>query len=373
MTTSEDAPGGPRRRRRGQVWLGLGGTVVIAAAGVGVWLGAAGTSTGETSATAGTDATATVERGTIAATDSWEGTLDHGAPFTVASSREGTVTWIADQGETVARGEALFRVDERPVALLYGVVPMYRDLGPGDTGIDVEQLETNLAELGYEGFTADDEYTWSTADAVTAWQEDIGTEPTGRVARGAAVFAPEGGQVDALRSDVGEMVTPGVAVLDITGTDKVVSLEVDLEDRDRFEVDAEATVVLPGGDEVAGTVSTMAVGEVGPEGPEDPTGGGDTESVLQVEVAVDEEAPDELVDASVDVVVAVDERTDVLLVPVNALLALAEGGYGLEVVADDGTTSLVPVDSGLFAEGKVEIEAESADIAEGTVVGVAER
>jgi hypothetical protein len=58
-------------------------------------------------------------------------------------------------------------------------------------------------------------------------------------------------------------------------------------------------------------------------------------------------------------------------VPVTALLALAEGGYGLEVVAEDGTTSTVPVDTGLFAEGKVEVS--SPEIEEGTVVGVAGR
>jgi hypothetical protein len=58
-------------------------------------------------------------------------------------------------------------------------------------------------------------------------------------------------------------------------------------------------------------------------------------------------------------------------VPVSALLALAEGGYGLEVVRDDGTTKIVRVDTGLFADGKVEVR--GAGIGEGTVVGVAGR
>jgi hypothetical protein len=60
-----------------------------------------------------------------------------------------------------------------------------------------------------------------------------------------------------------------------------------------------------------------------------------------------------------------------LLVPVNALLAPAEGGYGLEVVRGDGTTTIVRVDTGLFAAGKVEVR--GAGIAKGTVVGVAGR
>ncbi|HEX9887995.1 MAG TPA: peptidoglycan-binding protein [Nitriliruptorales bacterium] len=364
-TDAEPEPAEPRRRRRGLAWLALGGAVV-AAVGVGAWLWASNTSAEPAPAATGPAATATVERGTIAATDSWDATLGHGRPFTVTSGSEGTITRLVGQGVTVGRGAELYRVDEQPVTLLYGVVPMYRDVGPGDSGADVEQLEANLAELGYDGFTLDDQYTSSTAQAVRARQADIGAEQTGTVARGDVVFVPQGGQVDALRADVGDRSGPGTAILDLTGTDQVASLEADVDDRDRFEVDTAVTVVLPGGDEVAGTVSATAVVEVRSDGPE-----GDTESILQVEIALGEQVPDEFVGGPVDVVVAVDERTDVLLVPVNALLALAEGGYGLEVVADDGTTSLVAVETGLFAEGKVEVS--SADVAEGTVVGVAGR
>lgn len=377
MTTAADAsavapvtdaePERDEPRRRGLVWPALAG-VLIAAAGVGAWVWVNDTSTEGTPGTAGPVATAVIERGTISATETWDGTLDHGTPFTVTSGGEGTITRLVGQGENVGRGVELYRVDERPVALLYGAVPMYRDLGPGASGGDVGQLEANLAELGYSGFTVDDQYTASTAAAVRAWQADFGGEPTGTVARGDVVFLPEGGQVDARRSGVGDVVVPGAAVLDIAGTDQVVSLEGDVDDRDRFEVGTEVTVVLPGGDEVAGTVAATAVVDVPSEGPD---GGATDTAILQVEVAVNENAPEEFVGGPVEVVVAIDERTDVLLVPVNALLALSEGGYGLEVVADDGTTSIVPVDTGLFAAGKVEVR--SPGIAEGTVVGVAGR
>jgi peptidoglycan hydrolase-like protein with peptidoglycan-binding domain len=275
------------------------------------------------------------------------------------------VTRLPDQGATVERGDELYRVNEQPVTLLLGAIPMYRDLGPGDPGRDVRQLENNLAKLGYEGFTADDTYTPSTAEAVRAWQKDIGAEQTGTVARGDVVFVPEGGQVDSLHVDVGDPVSPEVPVLDITGTEQVVSLEVDIDDRDRFEVKTEVAVVLPGGGEVAGTVTATAVVEVVSEQDTD------TESIVQAEVTLAEAAPEEFIGAPVDVIIGVDERADVLTVPVNALLALSEGGYGLEVVDDDGTTQIVAVDTGLFAEGRVEVS--GADIAEGTVVGVAGR
>lgn len=368
----DDLPSPRRHRRRGRVVLvGVVVVALMASAGWFAWTngwldsitGAAETATSGS----GPAATAVVELGTLSATESWDGTLDYGMPFTVTSSGNGTVTRLTGQGAAVERGTELYRVNEQPVILLYGIVPMYRDLEPGASGADVEQLAANLAELGYEGFTVDDEYTESTAEAVQAWQQDLGIAQTGTVARGDVVFVPEGGQVDALRSDVGDVVAPGTPVLDITSTDQVVSLQAAVDDRDRFAVDAEVTILLPGGGEIAGTVRATAVVEAAAESPEE----ADTASILQVEVALAEPAPDEFVGASVEVIVAVDERADVLMVPVSALLALTEGGYGLEVVAEDDTTSIVPVDTGLFADGKVQVEGE--DIGEGTVVGVAGR
>jgi peptidoglycan hydrolase-like protein with peptidoglycan-binding domain len=359
----------PRRAPR-LVWAVLG--AVLVAAGAGVWLWADNPSTDAAPTAAGPVATATVERGTISATESRDGALEYGAPVTIKSSAAGTVTRLVAQGAKVERGDELYRVNERPVIVLYGGVPMYRDLALGDSGVDVGQLETNLAKLGYEGFTVDGAYTASTAAAVRAWQTDTGAEQTGTVARRDVVFVPDGGRVDALNVTVGDVVSPGAPVLDITGTDQVVSLEADLADRDRFDIDGKATVVLPGGEEIAGTVSAMRVVKVASGESGEGSGGGtaDSESIVQIEVAL-ARAPDELVGTPVEVIVAIDERVDVLLVPVSALLALAEGGYGLEVVRDDRTSKIVRVDTGLFSDGKVEVR--GAGIAEGTVVGVAGR
>ena len=66
----------------------------------------------------------------------------------------------------------------------------------------------------------------------------------------------------------------------------------------------------------------------------------------------------------VDVVVSIVAATDVLTVPVEAVLALAEGGYAVEV-RDGTTTHLVGVELGTFADGFVEI---TGDVAEGAEV-----
>lgn len=366
-TDSEPAPEEPRTRRRVR-WLALVGGVVVA--GAGVWLWAANRSTESTSDAAVPVATTTVERGTISATESWDGVLDRGSPFTVRSGIPGTITRVAEQGAAVGRGDVLFRVDERPAVLLSGAVPMYRDLGPGDVGADVRQIEANLAELGHRGFAVDDTYDWATAAAVRSWQASIGAEPTGAVGRGAVVFGPERGRVDMVQAGAGEVVGPGAPVLDIAGTAQVVKVEADMDDRERLAVGTSVTVRLPEGGEIRGRVGRVTTVQTGQE-PTSGEEGGATEPVVEVEIALGENAPGELLGGPVEVVVAVDERPDILLVPVTALLALAEGGYGLEVVAEDGTTSIVPVDTGLFAEGRVEVN--SPDIAEGTVVGVAGR
>jgi peptidoglycan hydrolase-like protein with peptidoglycan-binding domain len=277
-----------------------------------------------------------------------------------------------DQGARVQRGDELFRVNEQPVTLLMGKIPMYRDLAPGDSGPDVRQLEVNLEKLGYGGLTADGVYTSSTAEAVRDWQDDIGAEQTGVVSRGSVAFIPVRGRVDSLYVDVGDPVSPGTPVLDITGTEQVVSLEVDVDDRDLVEVDADVTVALPDGTQIAGTVTSLNVVEPEPPaGVAEGTAAAPTDPVAEVEVTLADPAPKEFIDGPVDVIVGVDERAGVLSVPVNALLALAEGGYGLEVVSDDGSTKLVAIDTGLFAEGRVEVS--GGGITEGTVVGVAGR
>jgi len=57
---------------------------------------------------------------------------------------------------------------------------------------------------------------------------------------------------------------------------------------------------------------------------------------------------------SVPYVFTAAEHKDVLTVPIAALVALAEGGYGVEVV-DGSTSHYVRVETGLFASGRVEV------------------
>lgn len=373
--TELELDGPEPRRRRGRVLTVLG-VVILAGAGAWWWIAGRDGAAEPSAAPAGLAATAEVTRETIAATERWSGTLGHGMPTTVTAGGEGVVTRVTAPEAQVGRGTELYRLNEQPVVALLGAIPMYRDIRAGDTGADVEQFEANLAALGYDGFDVDDEFTWYTAAAVRKWQDDLGVAQTGAVGVADVVFLPAGGRVDTVHAAVGSTVSPGAEMFDVTGAEQVVTPEVDVFDRDLLEIGAPVTVVVPGGAEVPGTVTSSAVVEAEPDDRGGGGGGGDEDAgaddtVAEVEVTLGEPVDAALLGAPVDVVADVDERVDVLVVPVTALLALAEGGYGLEIVADDGTASIVSVETGLFAKGKVEVTGEGVD--EGTVVGVAGR
>jgi hypothetical protein len=82
----------------------------------------------------------------------------------------------------------------------------------------------------------------------------------------------------------------------------------------------------------------------------------------------DQAALGSLAAAPVDVDFISYQRKNVLAVPVAALLALANGGYGVEVV-DGDSTRIVAVKTGMFAGARVEVSGNG--IAEGVAVGVA--
>jgi hypothetical protein len=72
----------------------------------------------------------------------------------------------------------------------------------------------------------------------------------------------------------------------------------------------------------------------------------------------------------VQVALVVHSVRHVLAVPVSALLALAGGGYGIEIVTQAGRHRLVGVTAGTFAGGLVQVRGPG--IAAGTKVVVAQ-
>ena len=341
-------------RRRTAVAASVAAVVVVAGAVI-----AAAASGSDSAAVAEPEpTTATVTRQTLTAAETRTGRVGFDEPATVVARVAGTVTWLADSGDTRRRGEVLFRVDQRPTVLFYGEVPAYRDLTWGSTGRDVEQLETNLAKLGYEGFTVDREFTDATRDAVEQWQDDLGLDQTGRVALGDVEFQPGATRITASRVAVGALVQPGAPVLDVSATQRSVTVELPSADRDLASVGEPVTLDVAGG----GTGQVREVSAATVQGQDGTT------TTYAVVLTVDGDSLADLADgATVDVSFDAQEVTDVLTVPATALLATSEGGYAVQRLRD-GASELVDVDPGLFAQGMVEV---AGDLAAGDVVVVA--
>lgn len=368
--TPAEAPvgrAGRRRRKRMRAAAATGGAVVIAGAAVAAALGFGGSSSESAASTQLPPATAKVTKTTLTETKNVSGTLGYGDATTVSArsgGQAGTLTWLAGEGSTIARGKAVYKVDDDPVVLLYGSTPLYRALRSGMSGTDVKMLESNLKALGYTGFTVDDEFTSSTGDAVKQWQEDLGLTETGTVAVNQVVVAP------GLIRVADRLVEPGAAasgpVFSYTGTIRFVTVPLDVADQQLVRKGIEATVTLPDDKTVKGTVTS-----VGTVATKTTSGSGASQSsttTIDVKVTVaDQKALGSLDEAPVDVTLVSDKRENVLAVPVGALVALQEGGYGILVV-DGTTTRYVAVKTGMFAGGRVEVS--GAEVTEGLTVGV---
>ena len=262
--------------------------------------------------------------------------------------------------------------------LLYGPLPMYRPLAEGVRGADVAQFEQNLRELGYAGFTVDDQFSAATTAAVKGWQRHLAVEPTGVVDATRVVYCPDVVRVAALSLRVGAPATG--TVLRYTGLVKQVTVAVPVADLAWAVPGTAVTVGLPGDRTVAGSVAAVGV-EASSAGSDSAAGsaagssaggssaGAAAEATVPVTVSVaDQQALSNLERSPVDVRYTAQRRENVLTVPVAALLALAEGGYGLELV-EGAARRIVAVETGMVADGRIEVR--GAGLAEGQLVGIA--
>jgi peptidoglycan hydrolase-like protein with peptidoglycan-binding domain len=304
-------------------------------------------------------ATATVTRTTLTQTEDVNGTLGYGTPTPVIGAGQGTITWLPAPGTVVDRGQPVYRRDDLPVPLFLGGLPLYRELRPGLTGADIHEVEENLAALGYTGITVDSGYTAATASAVRRWQRDLGLPQTGVLDPAAVVVAPAAVRVASVAAHAGEPV--GGQLLDYTGITRVVRIALPVAQQTLVRPGVTATITLPDASSVQGTVAT--VGSVAVAGQEQ----GDPATIDVTVSVADQAALGALDEAPVTVKLVSATAKDVLAVPVAALTVLADGRYGVQVVT--GTTShVVPVELGMFAEGRVRVS--GSGIAAGMRVGV---
>jgi hypothetical protein len=361
------------RWSRHRLLIAGGAVTVLLLAGGGVAVLRGGESNGDDPAAAATaTSTAAVERRTLEERAELDGTLGYGEVTDVSLPTQGTVSALAPIGSVVDRGQTLLEVDGRAVPLLFGDRPLWRELRDGvDDGPDIQQLEGNLVALGIVSeseLAVDQEWTNATTEAVEDWQASLGWDETGVIALGDVVFLPGAMRVAEHPVPVGGQV--GGSVLGVTGATHVVTLELEATRQSLVHPGQQVSIVLPDGTTTTGTifsVGNVATADDSGEGDEGDSGGGgggggETEPTIDVVVALDDPTASGSLDgAPVTVQVVTSAAENVLAVPVEALLALAEGGNAVEVVHDDGTTDLVAVELGAFADGWVEVTGEVAE------------
>jgi multidrug efflux pump subunit AcrA (membrane-fusion protein) len=250
-------------------------------------------------------------------------------------------TMLPSPGSVVRRGRPLYAIGDQPVLLLYGRLAAWRAFRPGmSSGKDVAELNANLRALGYGSELAGDSFSSATARAIVALQAAHGLATTGTLPLGSVVFKSGPVRVKTVTPTVGATVQAG-PVLGVTSTRHQVTIALDAAQQASVKVGDKVTITLPDTTTTSGVVS--AVGSVASPGS---SGGSPTIEVL-VKLAKEAAAGD-LVQAPVNVSIVTASVENALVVPVNALLALAGGGYAVELVDAAGIHKLVAVTLGLF-------------------------
>jgi hypothetical protein len=289
-------------------------------------------------------------------------------------------------GGAVGEGSVVLEVSGRPVAALAGAFPAYRDLGVGDSGPDVSQLEEGIGRLGRNPGRRDGLFDAQLAATLERLWADLGyvaprraepatliptvTDLDGNILparaprelaylpRSEVAFVPSfPAFVQRLDAAVGTQLTASPLTLAAGGV--TVRGEVPAADVGFVAAGSTVTIAFPDGRSVEGIIATVSAVQVAEDG----------RRFAPVTVTVEGIGADAL---GQDLRLTVDGGAtsgEVLVVPIVALRTRADGSSDVEVVAD-GRSRAVDVQPGLSADGFVEVTPLDDDLREGDRVRV---
>ncbi len=140
---------------------------------------------GGAGAQAGSPILAPVEERVLSSNIETLGTARYGLPQSISitpsalKAKPGVITTLPSRNTQFGEGAVMLTASGRPVFVLQGEIPAYRDLVPGTSGDDVRQLKQALARLGFDPGPVDGTYDEQTSSAVTQWYTSAGWEPFG--------------------------------------------------------------------------------------------------------------------------------------------------------------------------------------------------
>jgi peptidoglycan hydrolase-like protein with peptidoglycan-binding domain len=278
-----------------------------------------------------------------------------------------TFTKLPSVGQVIALGQSLYEISGQSAVLLYGsVLPTRAFVAGMSAGPDVAELNSNLDALGYGQGLTGDTFSAATAVAIRAFQSAHGLSVTGELLLGSVVFEQGPVRVTSVTPTVGATVMPG-PVVDVTSTARQVKLALDASQQASVKKGDQVTITLPDNQTTPGRISYVSSVATAPSSKP-----GEEESAPTIEVdatPTDPAATGHLDQAPVNVSITSESVENVLAVPIDALLALAGGGYALEV-AEGGVRRLEAVSLGLFddADGLVQVSGQSVSAGQRVVV-----
>ena len=283
--------------------------------------------------------------------------LGYGAATPFTGRKSGTVTWLPAVGDVIGQGQTLYGVDAQPVVFFLGATPLYRAINAQATpGPDIAEVNANLRSLGYRTAPTNDAYTSGTETALKMWQHSKGLTTNGTLAIGDVAVLPAPVSVSSLEAQLGASATADL--LSLSSTTKYVTATVDPRQVDTSVLTPglKVSLSLPDGKQTDGTVAALSAPSAAARPVRTPPAEGDR--------------PDDRRHRRPVIAVRHGLRLGrshrdqgsgkkVLAVPIEALVVVQGGGYAVQVVAGTGHTSiLVAVQTGLFADGLVEISGQ---------------
>jgi hypothetical protein len=291
------------------------------------------------------------------------------ASATSYDSSSASYTKLPAPGEIVRRGGVLYAINGQPTLLLYGSAPAWRAFRAGmSPGPDVAELNANLSALGY-GAPSGDIFTFATAAAIDALQRAHDLGETGELLLGSIAFEPGALRVKAVTPTLGQAVQPG-QLLTASSTRHDVAVELDASQQAEVKVGDRVTVTLPNNSTTPGVVTS--VGKVATTPSSDQSqGGGSSSPTIEVDIRLLHiGAAGHLDQAPVNVSITTASVKHTLVVPVDALVALAGGGFAVEEVESSGLRRLVAVTPGLFDDSAGQVQVSGSGLAVGQRVVV---
>jgi hypothetical protein len=230
----------------------------------------------------------------------------------------------------------------------------------------VVQLDANLVALGYAtaaSLPVSSTFSPATAAAVERWQYARGLAVTGSVALGQIVYGPGPIRVASLRVALGQAAQPGTTALTATSAVPVVLADLPVSQEYLVRPRDRVSVLLPDGSTVAGRVTsvsrTAAAAQAGrgnsPADGQAASGSRDGGPTVTLVIRLARpRVAGHLERAPVTVNIVSGRADGVLAVPITALVALAGGGYAVEVV-HGSSARLAQVRTGLFTSTLVQV------------------